>query len=489
MAIQDFISKNINYFKSAIGDLKDIHVKDDYASYEKFLKDYADKYSQYQIYKNLRSRIGSLSLTPDEVNYLQTQNLVDVSNPELKNSEAYQKYIEANPVKRNMITGKPEQIDANSFNDFLRANYSTDGEINPDYQKFITKQNIALTPDAYHDALMKKAQLTPEEQKAYEKWRGYDPVLHNKQLNDFILTAYPHLVSSGTSGSKYADLLSKKFKMYELVPPDNKGFTPPAPEKKKEDKPFKLSKDAEIRQLKDTNGNLIQQWGYFEPDPKASDHGYTGWKYTGISAEDPNADDNSSTSSSKKKTGGFRRSKFGSTGLFGSDQDLFKQATEYAKNSSDFDKSFGEWDNNATEDKKKAQDMLSSQRDALLKAGVPENELDQFLSDYRSGKKSNKSRFQKNIQTAKEDAGNLKEAADKLLYKDKYYNDQTIDQWVGTLSQAQSEKEFNDWWKQMQDSIGNDIKNVDKKVGEQIWSHIQKKAAKIYNDKRFWEKK
>ena len=326
----DFIQRNANYFQSILGTLSDYTTKNTYDELESTLKAYGDKYNGFNKYKNVKKRVMDTNLTPEETDYLRNQSGIDLRNPELQTSEAYQNFTKDNPVPVNPITRKPEYDNPEynaKFLEHLNNNYSNAGELSPDYKKYIKQTQIPVENLRGEDlirAKMLKAGVSDEEKKIFDQFSNFDIENYNKNLEDNIYRNYPALVSRGPLGDQLAQVYGKRLKLNQIVdlPMDKKKvefhdgwmFTLDdngnvlAKEKIKEDKDYKMSTDAVIKTWTDENGAI--QYGYFQPDPNAADNGYTGWKNTGVSSteRDYNYQEGLGEFAKKEKTGSKGRS-------------------------------------------------------------------------------------------------------------------------------------------------------------------------------------
>ncbi len=297
----DFIKRNAAHFASILGTLSDYSVNNRYNDLEKQLMDYKKRYDEYNKYKKIRQSVTDTQLDDEELKYLTQQQGVDFS-PDLMKTEAYQKFNETNPSQVSKITGKPFRSDQDSrkFVDFLKASYSTNGEINPDYAGFVKSKEKNLSDEDLMNAYLLKSDISPEDRKLFDTYRNFDADAYNKKVQNDVLKVLPTLKSRGSLGDTLSDAYAKRGANYLLEEKkdkrtnqfhDGKMFTFDEDgylisEKQTKDekvKDFALNKDASIKMFQDKEGNT--HYGYFQPDPNSADAGYTGWKYTGVTAE------------------------------------------------------------------------------------------------------------------------------------------------------------------------------------------------------------
>lgn len=350
----DFIQRNAAHFASILGTLSDYTVNDRYNDYEKNLLEYKKRYDDYNKYKTIRQKIANTQLDDAELQYLQEQQGVDFT-PDLLQTEAYQKFNELNPSLISKITGKPYRSneDSQKFIEFLKSQYSVNGEINPDYAKFVKTKPKDLTEEELLNAYLLKSDISDEEKALFNQYRNFDIDTYNKKVQNDILRAMPMLNSRGWLGDTLSNTYAKRGANYLLEGEkpqkktnqfnDGKMFTFDEygnliqTRQIKEDVPkeYSIHKDAQIKMFQDEQGNTL--YGYFKPDPNAADAGFTGWKYTGVSATQRDYEAQEGLGEFAKKSGtSGRRTSRGTSKTAKEDQEYSDLDAETVKMLKDF---------------------------------------------------------------------------------------------------------------------------------------------------------
>lgn len=374
-----FIDRNANYFQSILGSLSDYSTKNTLAEYENDMKNYAERYKSFNQYKNVKKKLTDTELTREELDYLQNQNSIDLTDPGILSSDAFTKHSAASPPPINPITGKADY----SNPEYAKKFYETIKD-NPDYSKFIKQTKITPTGEDLIKARMLKAGLTDEEKKLYDEYKNFDVNEYNRSLEENMIKHYPELVSQGPLGDKLAQVYAKRLKLNELtdMPPEKRNiefhdgymfkFDDSGNEisrekiKDDEEKAFKLSDDSTIIPYTDESG--AQAYGWFEPNPKSNDFGQKGWKFTGVNPTQDQIDEfNRSGKYEKKKSGtGGRRGGKGTVNYSQEQKSLAGDLAKFGK----LNKTWNAWRNEdpltQTDEQKKAMDDYEQLKNSLI---------------------------------------------------------------------------------------------------------------------------
>jgi len=188
-----YLEKHQDEFKSIYGSMDNIIVKDRYGDLLNEMEGYKQEQDNYDKYKLLAKKYDLNELEDSEVSGLFTTSILDKTKPELQNDPAYLKYLELNKGI----------VNDGELDSFLKVN-------SPDYNNYLSSQELPYDPKVYDEAVFKKAGFTLDEMELFGKYRDKDIEGQNKKLLDFLLGNEMNLNSSGSLGNKLSQQFLKQ---------------------------------------------------------------------------------------------------------------------------------------------------------------------------------------------------------------------------------------------------------------------------------------
>lgn len=206
---EKFLEEHQDDLNSIYGSLNNLIVKDRFSDMIGTLEKYRIDQEQYGKYKKLKDRFDLSQLGDDEVSSLFTTKVLDKNNPDLQGDPVYREYMGANKMV----------VNDNELDQYLKQN-------SPNYENYLTEQQIPYDPKLYEEAVFKKAGFTNEEKDLFGKYRTKDIDAHNKNLLNYLLSNEANLNSMGSLGNSLSTKFMQMGSNYALTPPVQQTLKP-----------------------------------------------------------------------------------------------------------------------------------------------------------------------------------------------------------------------------------------------------------------------
>jgi hypothetical protein len=524
---------------SLLGNLADLRVK---KSYNEAIDEIEGKFrkekTDYDKYLSYSEKLANTNLNPDEFiktvpvidpltntqdwNITADKTKLDDPNSEIsKTLNEYYKTIEG----KELSTEQQQQ----GFKEYVKANPEIYKKLHQNNHITPLNKTEPLSEQEITNKYYQKAGITDNnEQQWYENYRKSNPNVqnYNERLLNFVYGKYQDLYSPGSLGDSYFKLFGNIANQY-LINPKQEELDPLANIKPKEwtkekvnnvwywkadvynkktrqwekrivrplseqeikdetvEKKKKLDEMTPIEFSALTYEDIIKNYGKAEIYGSLADFSndireklftiYPEWK----ELYDP---------PDKTKTGG-RKLGGKLPPLKGVNKDNLSDVEKYLKLSADYNK--GDYGKDKDGNEKTKEDRykeLLNMRQQLLRSGIDEKDLDEYLNDYYEGKEINKKEFtEKNKKVANFRKKYKQEKFYGFIDKSGKVNEYSAEQWFATIYQAKDKATFYSWKKTMEDYTAQAIKEMDNEDGARLWSYLQQIISDAYNRNEIWK--
>lgn len=205
-----FFERNGPVFEKVYGSLDNVDVRNKFTDYQSALDKNQETFNKIQKFNKIKNDASAYQFDDNDINTLfgKTDKLtIPIDHPDIQGSDSWKNFISTTDRPTD-FTEYLKQGDQTTYNDFLTKGYITQEEKKP------TRQEI----DSH---VLGKLNLNPEDKQLYDEMlqNPFDYDGYNRDLQQFALSNFPRLQSTGTLGNTLADTFLRQVSNQQLEKP------------------------------------------------------------------------------------------------------------------------------------------------------------------------------------------------------------------------------------------------------------------------------